>query len=87
MTVNRDELKSMIDKIPEKDVLELSNFLDYLNTKREKEQLNIDVDYLSADESLIDQVMKSRKDRANGRLYTHEAGLSYLQKKADLKGE
>ncbi|CAM3286855.1 hypothetical protein FITA111629_14690 [Filibacter tadaridae] len=87
MNVNREEIKNMIDKIPEQDALELYNFLDYLKTKREIEQLNIDVNFLSEDQSLIDQIMKSRDDRANGRLYTHEAGLSYLKQKADLEDE
>lgn len=87
MSVNREELKSMIDKIPEQDALELYNFVDYLNMKREKDQLSSEVDVLSEDESLIDQIMKSREDRASGRLYTHESGLSYLRQKADSQNE
>ncbi|WP_438317376.1 hypothetical protein [Sporosarcina sp. FA9] len=81
MIVNRDELKSMIDIVPEQDALELYNFLDYLNTKREKRQLSSDEDLLSEDKSLIHQIIKSREDRLEGRLYTQESGLSYLRQK------
>lgn len=87
MSVNREELKNMIDTIPEQDALELYNFLDYLNMKREKDQLSSEIDALSEDASLIDQIMKSREDRANGRIYTHERGLSYLRQKADTQNE
>lgn len=37
MSVSREELKRMIDKIPEKDFEEALDFIGYLNMKRERE--------------------------------------------------
>jgi hypothetical protein len=39
MSVNRDELKRIIDNIPEQDALEVLDFIGYLNLKRERESL------------------------------------------------
>jgi hypothetical protein len=71
----------MIDQIPEQDALEVYDFIEYLNMKREKEAINeMEVEYLSKDEELIRQVKKSREDRRNGRIYSKEQGLEYLRK-------
>ncbi|RHW43513.1 hypothetical protein D1B31_02315 [Neobacillus notoginsengisoli] len=73
MGVNREELKRMIDQIPEQDALEVYDFIEQLNMKREKVTLNeIEVEYLAKDENLISQVQKSREDRRNGRVYGRE---------------
>ena len=39
MSVNREELKRMIDHIPEQDAIEVLDFIGYLNMKRERETL------------------------------------------------
>ncbi|WP_240035126.1 hypothetical protein [Neobacillus notoginsengisoli] len=63
----------MIDQIPEQDALEVYDFIEQLNMKREKVTLNeIEVEYLAKDENLISQVQKSREDRRNGRVYGRE---------------
>lgn len=80
MGINREELKRMIDRIPEQDAVEVYDFVGYLNMKREKETLNqLDVETLSKDEKLIDQIRSSRKDRENNRMYSKESGLEYLR--------
>jgi hypothetical protein len=82
LSVNREELKRMIDKIPEQDALEVYDFIEFLNSKREKESLQqVDVDNLAVDENLIRQIENSRVDRNNGRFYTKEQGLEYLRKR------
>lgn len=82
MSVNREELKRMIDQIPEQDALEVYDFIEYLNMKREKAALNVlDVEYLAVDEGLIRQVYKSREERENGKFYGKEQGLEYLRKR------
>jgi hypothetical protein len=82
LSVNREELKRMIDKIPEQDALEVYDFIEFLNSKREKESLQqLDVDNLAVDENLIRQIENSRVDRNNGRFYTKEQGLEYLRKR------
>jgi hypothetical protein len=82
LSVNREELKRMIDKIPEQDALEVYDFIEFLNSKREKESLQqVDVDNLAVDENLIPQIENSRVDRNNGRFYTKEQGLEYLRKR------
>jgi hypothetical protein len=84
MSVNRDELKRMIDYIPEQDAVEVLDFIGYLNMKRDRETAqNIDINSLSEDIDLIRQVQKSRDDRLNGRTYKQQDGLEYLQKKVD----
>ncbi|WML52382.1 hypothetical protein RCG17_23865 [Neobacillus sp. PS3-12] len=81
LSVDREELKRMIDQIPEQDALEVYDFIEYLNIKREKEELNkMEVEHLAKDEALIRQVQKSREDRRNGRIYSKEQGLEYLRK-------
>ncbi|GIP36658.1 hypothetical protein J2TS4_58680 [Paenibacillus sp. J2TS4] len=40
MSVNREELKKMIDHITEQDAVEVLDFIGYLNMKREREALN-----------------------------------------------
>ncbi|MGG3467639.1 hypothetical protein ABES02_09180 [Neobacillus pocheonensis] len=81
MSVNREELKRMIDQIPEQDALEVYDFIEYLNMKREKEKLNgMIVEYLAKDEELIRQVQKSLEDRRNGLFYSKEQGLEFLRK-------
>lgn len=82
MRVNREELKQMIDQIPEQDALEVIDFIGYLNMKRERETLGeADVELLAKDPDLISQVKKSQEDQANGRMYNMEQGLAYLRKK------
>ena len=39
MSVNREELKRIIDHIPEQDAIEIADFIGYLNAKREREAL------------------------------------------------
>ncbi len=39
MSVNREELKRIIDHIPEQDAIEVADFIGYLNAKREREAL------------------------------------------------
>lgn len=82
LSVNREELKRMIDQIPEQDALEVYDFIEYLNMKREKATLNQkDVEYLAKDVDLIRQVQKSRGDRQNGHFYSKEQGLEYLRRR------
>lgn len=40
MSVSREELKRIIDQIPEQDFVEVLDFIGYLNMKREREALN-----------------------------------------------
>jgi len=79
MSVNREELKRMIDQIPEQDALEVYDFIGYLNMKRERAAW--DVADLADDEDLIRQVQASRDDRKHGRIFAKEAGLDYLRDK------
>lgn len=37
MSVNREELKRIIDQLPEQDFIEIADFIGYLNAKRERE--------------------------------------------------
>jgi molybdenum cofactor biosynthesis enzyme MoaA len=84
MGVNRDELKRMIDHIPEQDAIQLLDFIGYLNLKREREAArDFDVDVLAEDADLIQQVQASRKDRNEGRVYAQNAGLDYLRIKVE----
>jgi hypothetical protein len=39
VSVNREELKRIIDHIPEQDAIEVADFIGYLNAKRERETL------------------------------------------------
>ncbi|MNZ29322.1 hypothetical protein D3C78_465680 [compost metagenome] len=80
--VNREELKRLIDQIPEQDALQVYDFIGYLNMKHEKEDtLSVDISSLSEDLNLIRQVQQSREDYEQGRIYGREAGLEYLQAK------
>ncbi|MEX2461220.1 MAG: hypothetical protein WD469_07955 [Paenibacillaceae bacterium] len=82
MSVDREELKQMIDQIPEQDALEVYDFIGYLNMKRERNDLQkLDVASLAEDADLIRQVGQSREDREHGRIYGKEAGLDYLRSK------
>ncbi|TDF96294.1 hypothetical protein E1757_18095 [Paenibacillus piri] len=82
MSVDREELKKMIDQIPEQDALEVYDFIGYLNMKRERTALRqLDVASLADDADLIRQVQQSREDREHGRIYGKEAGLEYLRTK------
>ena len=84
MSVNRDELKRLIDHIPEQDAVEVLDFIGYLNMKREREAAqHLDVEALSEDTELIQQVQKSRDDRQAGRVFDQQAGLVYLQMKIE----
>lgn len=84
MSINREELKRMIDQISEEDIVEVFDFIGYLNMKRDKEVLRqFDVESLSEDKELIRQIQKSREDRKNGRLYDQEQGLAYLRDKVE----
>lgn len=82
MSVNREELKDLIDSIQEEDAVQVYDFISYLNMKREKatiEQMNLD--RLSEDKGIIFQVQQSQKDRTKGRIYEQKQGLDYLQRK------
>jgi len=82
MSVNREELKRLIDEIPEQDALEVYDFIGYLNMKRERaDSQQLDVASLAEDADLIRQVEHSREDRKHGRIYAKEAGLDYLRTK------
>ncbi|MBT2217306.1 hypothetical protein F3157_13970 [Virgibacillus dakarensis] len=82
MSVNREELKRLIDFIHEEDTAEVYDFIGYLNMKREREAIDqMDLELFSKDKELIRQVQKSREDRANGRIYDQEKGLKYLKNK------
>lgn len=82
MDVNREDLKRLIDSINEEDAAEIYDFIGYINMKREREAINqLDVELLSEDKALIRQILKSREDRANGRVYDQEHGLNYLRNK------
>jgi molybdenum cofactor biosynthesis enzyme MoaA len=82
MSVNREELKRLIDFIHEEDAAEVYDFIGYLNMKREREAIDqMNLDHFSEDKELIRQVQKSRDDRTNGRIYDQEQGLKYLQNK------
>ncbi|MFC4600235.1 hypothetical protein [Cohnella hongkongensis] len=39
MSINREELKRIIDHIPEQDAIEVADFIGCLNAKREREAL------------------------------------------------
>ncbi len=80
MSVNREEIKRLIDLIPDQDATEVLDFIEYLNMKRERESAQqLDVKILAQDESLIEQVNQSQVDRQTGCIYGKEAGLDYLR--------
>jgi hypothetical protein len=82
MNVNREELKRLIDKIPEQDALEVYDFIGYLNMKRERsDSEQLDVAMLAKDSDLIRQVERSQEDRKHGRIYAKETGIDYLRSK------
>ncbi|SFE28289.1 hypothetical protein SAMN05216238_1128 [Lentibacillus persicus] len=82
MSVNREELKQLIDFIHEDDAPEVYDFIGYLNMKREREAIDqSDLDLFTRDKELIRQVQKSQEDRTSGRIYNQEQGLKYLQNK------
>lgn len=84
MSVNREEIKRLIDLIPDQDATEVLDFIGYLNMKRERESAEqLDLEQLSTDENLIRQVQHSREDRQAGRIYEKEAGLDYLRTKLE----
>ncbi|KIL40257.1 hypothetical protein SD70_15010 [Gordoniibacillus kamchatkensis] len=82
MSVNREELKRLIDHIPEQDAAQVLDFIGYLNMKREREAAQqLDIEALSEDADLIRQVQRSREDRLAGRVYGEQEGLDYLRVK------
>lgn len=82
MRVSREELKRMIDQIPEQDVLEVYDFIEFLTFKRGEQALHEqEIEYLAKDEEVVRQVQKSREDRRNGRIYSKEQGLKYLRRR------
>lgn len=83
MSVNREEIKRLIDLIPDQDASEVLDFIGYLNMKRERESEQLDVKLLSQDENLTKQVNQSQLDRQAGRIYEKEAGLDYLRTKVE----
>lgn len=84
MSVNREDLKRMIDQISEEDAVEVFDFISYLNMKREREaSQQLDIHSLSEDKELIRQILKSRRERNNGRVYGQEQGLAYLRDKVE----
>lgn len=83
MSVNREEIKRMIDRIPEQDAQEVLDFIGYLNMKREKNALEaLDVEELAHDQDLIRQARQSQQDRREGRVFRQESGLEFLRSKA-----
>lgn len=84
MSVNREEIKRLIDLIPDQDATEVLDFIEYLNMKRERESAkHLDVMILSEDENLIEQVNQSQVDRQAGCIYGKEAGFDYLRTKIE----
>lgn len=84
MSVNREELKRLIDQIPDQDAEEVLDFVGFLSMKRERESAEqLDIELLSRDENLIRQVNQSRMDRQAGRIYEKETGLDYLRAKVE----
>jgi hypothetical protein len=84
MSVNREELKRMIDRIPEQDALEVLDFIGYLEMKRERSaREQLDVDALANDKDLIRQIQQSRNDRKNGRVFDQESGMDFLRSKVE----
>jgi hypothetical protein len=84
MSVNREELKRLIDHIPEQDAVEVLDFIGFLSMKREREAAQqLEIDALSEDVNLIRQVQNSREDRNSGRVYGQQAGLDYLRMKVE----
>ncbi|WP_235775584.1 hypothetical protein [Paenibacillus sinensis] len=82
MGIDREELKKLIDQIPEQDAVQVYDFIGYLNMKREKVAQELpDLSFLEEDLDLIRQVQQSRENRKRGRIYGKEAGLEYLQAK------
>lgn len=82
MSVNREELKRLIDQISDQDALEVYDFIGYLNKKRNNEVLDEkDVEPLARDQNLIRQIQRSREDRVRGNIYSKEQGLENLRKK------
>lgn len=82
MGVDREELKRLIDQMPEQDALQVHNFIEYLGVERENDnQHQLDTSFLEEDADLIRQVEHSRGDRKLGRVYGKEAGLEYLRDK------
>ncbi|WP_059103667.1 hypothetical protein [Shouchella shacheensis] len=82
MSVNREELKQLIDFIHEEDAAEVYDFIGYLHMKREREAIDhFDLDLFTGDKEFIRQLQKSQEDRTNGRIYNQEQGLKYLQSK------
>lgn len=54
MSVNREEIKRLIDQIPDQDAVVVHDFIGYLNMKRERETAEqLDLEQLSTDENLI----------------------------------
>jgi hypothetical protein len=82
VSVNREELKRMIDHIPDQDAEEVLDFIGYLNMKRERKVVLL-MDTLAEDTDLIRQIQKSREDRQAGRVYDQNAGLEYLRGKVE----
>ncbi|WP_217587592.1 hypothetical protein [Lentibacillus saliphilus] len=79
MSVDREELKRLIDHMHEDDTAEVFDFIGYLKVKREREAINqLDVESFSVDQELIQQVRKSQLERENGEIYDKERGFEYL---------
>ena len=84
MSVDREELKRMIDNMQEEDTVEVLDFIGYLRMKREREALNkLNVNSFSNDKELIHQIQNSREERKNGQIYDMEQGLKYLHGKLE----
>lgn len=70
MTVNREELKRLVDFIHEDDAAEVYDFIGFLKMKRERETINqIDLSLFAEDKELIRQGQNSQEDRLNGRTF------------------
>ncbi|MCD8510413.1 MAG: hypothetical protein LRY73_11485 [Bacillus sp. (in: Bacteria)] len=82
MSVNREEIKRLIDRISEKDAKKVLGFLEKLGSRIENQTFS--PSDLSEDKALIDQIIASRKDRESGRIYNKEEGLEYLRE--NVKG-
>ena len=84
MSVNREEIKRLIDQIPDQDAAEVLDFIGYLSQKRERLIAEeFDIKEISLDENLIRQIEQSRMDRKAGRIYEQDKGLEYLRFKLE----
>ena len=72
MSVNREELKELIDFIQEEDAVQVYDFIGYLNMKREKETIEqMNLDHLSEDKGIIYQLITPLGIKFTQQLYLY----------------